>query len=284
MLKKGPQIKMPELKVPDFVLDIYYDLRERHLLPLVALLVLAVIAVPIVLTESSGDPSELETGLGTSSSIPSKETSEIVVAKNAPGLRDYRRRLEHREARDPFKQQFSGPAGDTSSGGREGGSSEGESETGGGAAPLPEPPSEDDGAPTSNLRYFSYALDVRVVPVATRGKPSKAEPSVRRRLPELTMLPSRDTPALVFMGVTKDTKKAVMLVSSGVTALFGDGICVVGAETCELLALEPGVPETVVYGANRRTFRIEVLKLELLETDRLNKAPLGDPKKKQQDG
>jgi len=70
-----------------------------------------------------------------------------------------------------------------------------------------------------------------------------------------------------------------MLVSDKVTGLFGDGICVVGSETCQLIALEPGIPETVVYGADGRTYRIELLKLRLLKTDKLNKAPLGKPKK-----
>ena len=52
------------------------------------------------------------------------------------------------------------------------------------------------------------------------------------------------------MGVSKDAKKAVMLVSDKVTGLFGDGVCVVGSEACQLIALEPGLPETVVYGAD----------------------------------
>ena len=38
MLKKGPEIKLPELKVPEPILNVFYDLRERHLLPLVAVL------------------------------------------------------------------------------------------------------------------------------------------------------------------------------------------------------------------------------------------------------
>ena len=69
-----------------------------------------------------------------------------------------------------------------------------------------------------------------------------------------------------------------MLVSSNVTAIFGDAICVLGGETCEMVALEQGVPETFVYGGNERIFRIELQKIHLVETDKLNKAPLGEPK------
>jgi hypothetical protein len=86
-------------------------------------------------------------------------------------------------------------------------------------------------------------------------------------------------PALTFVGVTKDEKNAVMLVSDKVTGLFGDATCIEGSERCQLIALEPGIPETVVYGANSRTYRIELLKLRLLRTDKLNVAPLGPSKK-----
>ena len=53
MLKKGPEIKLPDLKVPAPLVDLYYDLRERHLLPLVAVLLVAIVAVPIALSQSS---------------------------------------------------------------------------------------------------------------------------------------------------------------------------------------------------------------------------------------
>ena len=97
------------------------------------------------------------------------------------------------------------------------------------------------------------------------------------------MLPSRQQPALTFMDVSKDEKKVLMLVSDKVTGLFGDGVCVVGSEHCQLLALEKGIPETVVYGPQERTFRVELLKLRLLTTSKLHKAPLSKPKDKSGD-
>ncbi|HVS99133.1 MAG TPA: hypothetical protein VHE08_01315, partial [Solirubrobacterales bacterium] len=59
---------------------------------------------------------------------------------------------------------------------------------------------------------------------------------------------------------------------------FGDATCVLGGETCEMVALEKGVPETFVYGGNKRIFRIELLKIKLVETDKVNTAPLGEEK------
>jgi hypothetical protein len=48
-LKKGPELKKPNLNVPPVLGDLYYDFRERRLLPILALAVVAVIAVPFLL-------------------------------------------------------------------------------------------------------------------------------------------------------------------------------------------------------------------------------------------
>lgn len=290
MLKKGPEIKLSDLKVPDFLQDLYYDLRERHLLPLVAILLVAIVAVPIVLSQAGSGETDapVESAVATPSAVGSK--SGVLVAKSAPGLRDYKRRLERMEAKNPFKQQYS--AEESESALSEGGSTstEGEptssttytpTET---SVPSSSSPSETGGEPVpGKLTYFSYAIDVRVVPGGSQdGGSGGGEAQVRRNLPELTMLPSRDTPAVVYMGSTKDGKKALMLISSNVEAIFGDGKCVLGSDSCELLAMEPGLPETFVYGGEGRTFKIELLKVHLVTTDKLNRAPLGKPKKKAQ--
>jgi hypothetical protein len=283
-LKKGPELKLPssfsDIKVPGFLRDAYDELNDRHLLPLVVILIVAIVAVPIALKENV-EPSATA-GLALEESTQASASSPIVVSQSLPGLRDYHKRLKGLEAKNPFKQQFAdaenageGSAEGATTGGSSEGSTSGESpsspETGG---------SEGGGAPhgTRELKYYSWAIDARVTPVSTNGKPSKAKPTVRRNLPELSMLPGRETPAVIFMGTTSDEKKALMLVSSNVTAVFGEATCVLGGETCEMLALEEGAPETFVYGANKRIFRIEVLKIKLVETDELNKAPLGEPK------
>ncbi len=288
---------MPEIKVPDFLLDLYYDLRERHLLPLVALLLVAIVALPIVLSSGSSGSESVESEAAVATPSASVPSSKLIVGKAAPGLRDYRRRLTG-TPKDPFEQKYTTPEGEgnavgsapatgsSSSGGSESTSVTTESsppETTSSNPTETSPgttPSEGNGEPSSgaHLRYYSFAIDVRIVPVPSGASTSKAEPSVRHNLPELTMLPSRKEPALTFMDVSKDEKKVLMLVSDKVTGLFGDGVCVVGSEHCQLIALEKGIPETVVYGPQERTFRIELLKLRLLTSKHLNKAPLGGSK------
>jgi hypothetical protein len=303
-LKKGPDLKLSDLKlsnlkVPGVLQDIYYDLKDRHLLPVAAVLIVAIFAVPIAISQSSGseESEATETGVAGATASTSPSQAAQLVAKSSPGLRDYRRRLKQLRAKDPFAQQYTGPetgsSGSESSGSEiepEGSSvpsepvlEEGPTYTPSSPSSETEPTTEGNGEPaTGNLTYFSSAIDVRVIAVGTNANESSEnndQPEVRHNLPELTMLPSRQTPALVYMGSTKDGKKALMLVSSDVDAVFGDAKCVLGSERCELLAMEPNLPETVVFGGAEKTYKIELRKIHLVKTKDLNRAPLGKPKK-----
>lgn len=326
----GPQIKVPDVKVPPVLRDLYADLRDRRLLPVVVLLVVTIVAAPILIGNRSGSEDE-EPVATPATAAKAKASDAVVVTASTPGLRRYQRRLGHLHADDPFRPKLApletteGP-GETST--PTGGSkevletppaTEATGGTGGEGAPpkasgavpshpeaVPHEPSErapgasppetSPAAPaapgSTKIRYFTYAIDVRVVSVsAGKGKggededtqsAKQGEPqaSTKRNLPPLTMLPGRKTPALTYIGPSKDGKKAVMLVADEVSGLFGEATCVEGsAEHCQLLALEPGLPETIVYGPAERTYRIELLKIQMLYTKKLNRAPLGEPKK-----
>lgn len=321
-LKKGPEIKLSDLKlsrikVPTLIQDVYFDLKERHLLPVAAVLVVALVAVPIALGQSSSSPEPAEMPAIASGATAAGGSNQQLVARSTPGLRDYRKRLQGLHPKNPFKQQYTAKEGEGT------GSSSTSAETGGGESSEPASKSTEatptetsggSGVPTtegesggegesepnpSHLRYYSYAIDVRVSAAGSQGggqsegtsqtgsKPTPKSPNAqppqhwttRHNLPELTMLPSRKVPAVIYMGSTKDAKKALMLVSSDVTSIFGDAKCVLGSKTCELLALEPGVPEIFVYGPQGRTFKIELIKVHLVESKKLNRAPLGKPKR-----
>ena len=137
-----------------------------------------------------------------------------------------------------------------------------------------------DGGKT-RTRYAADAIDVRIVTVPPRsterkqGKKAEPQTQVRRNLPELTMLPTRQVPAATYIGLSNDGKKALFVVSSDVVSLFGEGKCVIGSQTCQLLALEPGLPETFVYGTEERTYRIELLKINKTYSAKPRRATLG---------
>ncbi|HEX3240139.1 MAG TPA: hypothetical protein VHR18_08405 [Solirubrobacterales bacterium] len=298
-LKKGPEIKfklpklkrrsgaskpkapgaVSNLKVPTAVSDVYRDLRDRRLLPLVALLLVAIVAVPILLSESNESEVEPPVSANAGAAGASKSSSRaatIVVSRSAPGLRDYEDRLDHRTPSDPFKPRYevksseAGSASSNSTGSGEEGGSESGGEGSGGTT---------TGSTTRRIIYFSWVIDARVTPVSSNGVPSETEPTVRHQLPVLSTLPGRKTPALTFVQTSGDGEKALMLVNPNVRGSFGEGVCVSGGETCQMLALKVGQPQTIVYGGNERVFRIEILKIDLIESDKFEKAPLGQKPK-----
>jgi hypothetical protein len=321
-LKKGPDLKLSDLHVPHFLADLYYDLKERHLLPLVVLLLVAMVAAPIYFKKKS-DPIE-----GSVTAVPPIATEsgatsadKLTVARSQPGLRDARLRLKHARGLDPFATPASASA---ESAAGEIAAEEGEVSTPVASTPTavgpPEamatgvesaaPPHYEPAAPAETYvppassssgeteasggestageaqpQYASEAIDVRIVSVPASAadsapKRAKPKPQIRRNLPELTMLPARATPAVTYMGVSKDGNKALLLVSSDVESIFGEAKCIVGSQSCQLLALEPQMPETFVYGPHERTYRIELLKINRTVGAKPRRAALGATKGK----
>ena len=183
-LKNGPELKKPDLKVPPFVGDLYYDLRERRLLPILVLAVVAIVAVPILLGGGSEEEESGSASAGAIAGTSGTQASHFTVVESKPGLRDYRKRLARRSPTDPFKQRFTGQElgnaelNPESGGGSvsmpvEGGSSTPTEET---IAPAPEESGGDSGgaspqsggggggghANPGDLVFLSWAVDVKI--------------------------------------------------------------------------------------------------------------------------
>ena len=88
--------------MPKLLTDLYADLRDRRLLPLVALLIVAIIAAPILLS-GGGDKEEAPAITPASVGGETKEAGLTVVPAE-DGLRNYKRRLGHRVALNPFRR------------------------------------------------------------------------------------------------------------------------------------------------------------------------------------
>ena len=80
--------------MPNPIKNLFQDLRNRKMLPLVALLIVAIIAVPLLLkTDAEQAP---PTALGTADTagdVPGSEITDPVVLAEVPGIRDYHKRL-----------------------------------------------------------------------------------------------------------------------------------------------------------------------------------------------
>jgi hypothetical protein len=290
---KGPDLDLSKLKVPSVLRDLYQDLRDRRLLPLVGLILIAIVAVPFLL--SSGSSETEEAPLAPIAPEAAAETSSIEVVKATPGLRQPDKRLSGRRAKDPFLQHFTGSAVSSESvvtGATEtttvaseessGGSSAGSTETA--TAPPPsEPPTGGDapaetggntgsppvdGSGSGKVVFFTYAAKLKIVKTETTkaGKKVVGEPEERDRVLPSTVLPSPKQQVVTYMGLSPKTGKPLLLVSTEVTEIFGDGKCASGTDTCQLLEVEPTFPEIFVYGENAVRYKVNILKVEPVVT------------------
>jgi len=281
-LKKGPDLKMPELKVPAFLVDLYYDLRDRRLLPLVALAIVAIVAVPFLLGGSDAEeeapvadraPSALE--------ADGASASSLTVVKATPGLRDYRRRLRRRSAEDPFHQRYTSPVlKGTKLGGGDDGSSTGTT-TSTSTTKVTKTTEKSEGKTTTEVTtqtnessdtttgkgqpqdVYSFAIDVKIVQTTTAadGTAQTGEPIVRHGVLPPSALPAPEAQVVTYMGINPETRKPLLLISDEVTAIFGEAKCLSGARTCQLIEVETGFPETFVFGPESVRYKINVLKV-----------------------
>lgn len=265
-------MRLPQVKTPQFATDLVRDLRDRRLLPLVAVLVVAIVAVPIVLSKSTSPPPS--SGKSLLGPALAANASHLTVVPDAPGLRDYHRRLNDRHAKDPFTPP---PSSSSSQSSAETQSSAAEASS---SAEAPSGSTEvtaENGSTTSGeaaslvhaeTKYFTHAIDVKIANSPAPGTaPGKSEPVVRHDVPTLSGLPGRKSPAVVFMGA--DGTHALLLISAAVQPEKGNGHCaLVSASTCQLMLLKPGKEETFAYGDSGHTVRIRLLKITLVVTHR----------------
>lgn len=283
---KGPELKMPDPKVPGFVSDLYYDLRDRRLLPLVALVLVAIVAVPFLL---SGDPEESGPPVAPAPEAATN-ASQLTVVPATPGLRDYRKRLGNRSPKDPFKQP---PAPPVSGGqlGTEGNNgfeasevtssttstttSKGETtettettKTDNGVVTTettiteePDSHDGDEGKP-DEVPLSAFAIDVKIKQKTTQPDGVAVTKTFERsKLVAPAVLPGEKTQVVTYMGISPETRNPMLLISDEVTSVFGEGKCLSGVRTCQLLEVEKGMPTTFVFGPAADSYKITVIKV-----------------------
>lgn len=294
---KGPDLKMPDVKAPAFLADVYYDLRDRRLLPLIALVVVATAAVPFLLGDSEEAPPPPATAGVDALREAEAAGASLTVVEAKPGLRDYRKRLRRRTPSDPFEQKYTGvprksqlksvETGATSGGGGGGGSPAATVTSGGGGDPEGAAPGGGKGgepgkgspgkAPSGGKgkarppRLIEFVLDVwisRSHKTADGGR-EMGKPKLRRRVRPLTPLPGKKAPVVTTMGVNLRNGKVMFLVGDDVKSVSGEFACVARTDTCELLEVEPGFPLDFLRGPNRVRYRIKVTKIDAIWAGRV---------------
>ena len=229
--------------------DPFKQLVERKLWPLALLLVAALVAVPLLLSEKPADTSPLPlattgvpAGQGETESVVSlADANETDKLRAVLGSRKdpFRPAQFHRVPKDETLTQGAGQATVVDPTGSSGGSSGGSTAPSG--SPVVDTPTETPvpAAPTPAPKtYELYSLEVRFGP--TDGE------LVSRNVKRLTGLPG-GSPALLYLGLMPDHKTAVFLVDAGVNVL-GDGECDPSPDNCQTLTLEKGETEFINRG------------------------------------
>jgi hypothetical protein len=259
---------MKPWKIQKFFGDVVYDLRSRGLLPIAILLVVAMLAVPLLITHGSSSESSGSSLQPTAeASDAASETQPAVVSYN-PGIRDYRKRLDDLSPKNPFRQQFaqsaakasqlestatpaSASTGTSSTAiGTPTGSSDTPASTGG-SSNKSKKKKQQKSFPTT----YSYSLNVMAGDVTIPLTPFD-------NVPALTPLPGPTTPVVVYYGLSSDNAKALFLVSNKASGLTGPGTCLPAPDDCALLALAPGQSEDMLYGVDGKTYRVVVAEIK----------------------
>jgi hypothetical protein len=225
-----------------FLLDLWHDLRAKRLAPVAAVLALALVAVPVVLSKPSEEPAPPPT---TARKAPDPKDLKALASVKLEQADDRGSSLDVFDPSDPFRppRKVTKPAkqegdvassveGETpSSGGGETPSTGDTGSTGGGTTGGGETPSTGGGdAPTTTVQY-RYVVDVTFI---ANGRKRHIKGMER-----LDMLPSQDSPLLLFLGVSANAGNAVFLVDSTLEAA-GEGKCKPRASDCAFLYLGAG--------------------------------------------
>jgi len=221
-----------------FLRNLQHDLVDKKLWPVALVLVVALIAIPLILSAGGDDKAPLATTTTPADSevaaVP-PSGSEVSVTAEESVLRK-----RGGKTRDPFKQQYVPPDvtvdGPSTTTPETGGTSTTPT-TGDGTTTTPGAPTDEPELPAVD------PLDVYRVSLRF-GEPG--EQRTIRDIARLSPLPNSDRPFFVFLGVLNGGKRAVFLVSSDATAT-GDGTCRPTKLSCETVELEKGETEFFDY-------------------------------------
>jgi hypothetical protein len=245
----------------NFLLDLWYDLREKRLWPVAALLLAALVATPVVLSKKAEEPESAPATAATAAAEAKKPEGPAALTnvKLEEVAKGSGSSLSSFDPRNPFAPPrkaleaarrnaegstatstatSAGPGSDASSGSSAAGGSGGVYVTpGSGGGTVPDlggytPPSGGTGdGDEAKAPEYTYVVDVTF----------RANDRTRtvKGLRKLDMLPDAESPLLIFMGVTEKAGNAVFMVDSTLHAA-GEGTCKPSRAKCASLYLGPG--------------------------------------------
>jgi hypothetical protein len=279
---------MKNVHAPQFLGNLYRDMRDRHLLIPAVALVVALVAVPVLLKSHSSATSPtvavVHASKADSAAVPAVVTQQVGVTK-------YQKRLDRLTSKNPFHQQFTAvpkagqahvsvsPTGSSTSSTSTSTSSSSTStgtaslpatsstssspSTGGTSSPPVSTTSPSTGSsppatvphtkPTFHL--YTYRVSVKV------GEPGHL--AARPEVSSLALLPSKARPILSFLEA--NGKQALFLVSTDVDSVKGDGRCVPRPADCQYIIMRSGDKASFQYAPNGKRYNLVLKDIHAVE-------------------
>jgi hypothetical protein len=251
-----------------FLNQIWKDLKARKLLPVAAVLLVAIVAVPVVLSSSSGAPAPApavapppppaaglpavnETSVPSSAAPNGRARNPFAPSSGASATTTTSTTTA---TSTPVTGSTSGTGTGTGTTGASGSSSP--SSTGGATTPTTpstggQTPSVPRTIPAPKPKHTvptlrsdqSYAVSLAIT------RPSGGLDTINP-LQRLSLLPSPSQPLIIELGVLKGGGRVLFAVQPG-TVVTGKGTCVPGAIDCEILSLAQGQTEKLSVRTDR---------------------------------
>jgi hypothetical protein len=254
----------------DFLNSIKADLLDRRLLPIVALVVLALVGAVAYAVLGGGSsavtPAAVAPSVGATASpgvAVSQSTSETAVAETTGGISQQRKGYAHNpftplpEPKTPTPTTTATSTASSSSGGSSSSSSGSTGSTGGSGGSTPTSPSQPS-KPTKPKTVYNVAVLFGALPAGTTPETAQLTPYENLKL--LTPLPSAQQPLIVFRGVTTGGKSATFTLV-GEAILHGTATCLPSASQCEAIDLKPGQTEQLEYVTSTGTQELYELRV-----------------------
>lgn len=266
-----------------FLLDLLHDLREKRMWPVALVLVLALVAVPVVLSKPAADPPPpaAEPVDESAKQQDLKGLARVVLADQEQGKGS---KLNLFDSGNPFsppesvkKQKkkdaadLNSPAGtdtgtgaglgtsvgDTVGGSLGGGSTGSTGGAPGGGTTSPAPPV----VTKPKTTQFTYVIDLTF-------KNGDNKPRRIKGMQRLEMLPNENAPLLLFLGVDAKANNAVFLVDSRLKPT-GEGKCKPTPDDCSFLYLGAG-SEEVFTDPDGNTYTLQVQEIRKIKVSKKN--------------
>ena len=270
-------------KINDFARDLYRDLRDRRLLPVVALLLVGIIAAPLLIKGSDSGPPPSSAPLADADPFDGAAELRPVVVGDDPGLRNFHERLDGLPSRNPFKQQLVPKAivddsGSSSSGSGTGLQTQETATTSGTSTDTTDSGTSGDGSsdsgngsdngnghgngngnghghgPPKHDTVLEASIDVKVGPTGR----TKVLEGIRT----MTLLPSDGHPIVQYTGSDKAGKRASFAVSGDVVSTEGEGVCKPSPGDCRFLNMRIGQQKKFEDG-DGKTYVLKLLAVHI---------------------